>query len=450
MKIVIIGAGIGGLSAYHALRKYLAHAPGVTIKIYESHGSPASTNSNVGGGLGLAPNGLRAIASVSPGAADYIQTHGFPGPIMTFRNSSGRLLGQFWSGRKERYGFDQLMLRRATVHEALLQDMPADAVIWGTPVQSVRETKEGVEITFADGTSETADLVLGADGVRSVVRKCNFEDQYPATYDGLTGVGGFIPLTSLSQRLRDSFQTEGVTMTFGELGFFGYSLASPYKPGDDIQNHFIQWWSIYESSTPPSRTQAHSVVLSQLLERHGAWKSPHDTPDHGVYEEIIKLGCTTDGDPNIPNETLLILPRYVTPRLPHWYSPSGSGRIILLGDAAHAMPPDSGQGVSCAAEDSATLGLLLKHYHVTKGLDLAETLKRTATAYESLRVKRVGRILDVAKRNGNMKKKLSAFQQWIRDRFFGLMCKVPESINDPLFAYDVDVEVAKYLKRTEV
>ncbi|KAF5371004.1 hypothetical protein D9615_009995 [Tricholomella constricta] len=424
MKIIIIGAGIGGLSAYHSLQKHLSERPDVTIRVYESHRSPSSTTTNVGGGLGLAPNGLRAIASVSPKAADYIQQRGFAGPIFSFRNSSGKLLGRYWNGRKERYGFDQTMLRRATVHEALLQDIPSDRIIWGAKVQAVRETPDGVLIDFADGTSDVADLVIGADGVRSIVRECIFDNKYPATYDGLTGVGGFIPLASLFQRLRDSLGTEGVTMTFGEQGFFGYSLISPYKPGDDPEGRYIQWWSIYESPTPPSRTQAYADVRAQLLARHRSWKSPHDTPGHRVYEEIITLGCTSEND---TNDTLLVLPRYVTPRMPHWCTTTGTGKVILLGDAAHAMPPDSGQGVSCAAEDGATIGLLLRHYHVTRGLDLSTALKCTASAYEDIRLKRVWRILDVAKRSGDSKKKQSWFQQWIRDLFFGILCIVPSA-----------------------
>jgi 2-polyprenyl-6-methoxyphenol hydroxylase-like FAD-dependent oxidoreductase len=189
MKIIIIGAGIGGLSTYHSLRKHLSEADQSTpstslaIKIYESHGSPTSTTSNVGGGLGLAPNGLRAIASVAPGAAEYIQARGYPGAIMSFRNSTGRLLGHFWNGRKERYGFGMLMLRRATVHEALLQDIPSGDINWGKKVLSVHETDDGVRVEFADGSADTGDLAIGADGVRSVVREAMFENKYPAEYE---------------------------------------------------------------------------------------------------------------------------------------------------------------------------------------------------------------------------------------------------------------------------
>jgi 2-polyprenyl-6-methoxyphenol hydroxylase-like FAD-dependent oxidoreductase len=103
--------------------------------------------------------------------------------------------------------------------------------------------------------------------------------------------------------------------------------------------------------------------------------------------------------------------------MPHWTSLNGSGRIILLGDAAHAMPPDSGQGVSCAAEDAVAIGLLLKHHGVTRSLDVRETLKRTAAAYEAIRMKRVWHILDIAKRSGETKKKKKWWQERIRDSF---------------------------------
>ena len=187
MKVLIIGGGISGLTAYHSLRKYLSDSviegSPWTIHIYESHGSPTSTTSDIGGGLGLAPNGLRAIAAVSPEAIKYMHERSFPGPVMTFRNSSGRMIGRFFAGRKERYGFDLLMMRRSVVHEALLRDIPPEAVGWNKKVKSVRATHEGVEIEFTDGTSDTADLVLGADGVRSVVRDAIFGDKYPAQYE---------------------------------------------------------------------------------------------------------------------------------------------------------------------------------------------------------------------------------------------------------------------------
>ena len=181
MKIIIVGAGIGGLATYLSLKK---HLPTSTVTVYESHGSPSSTNSNVGGGLGLAPNGQRAIAAISNNAVSYIRQRGFPAPAFTMRNSAGQWLGNYPAGRAERYGgFEQVLLRRAVVHNALLEEIPEDAVVWGKKVKSVTETEAGATVEFVDGLVETADLVIGADGVRSVVRECMFDNQYPATYE---------------------------------------------------------------------------------------------------------------------------------------------------------------------------------------------------------------------------------------------------------------------------
>ena len=76
-----------------------------------------------------------------------------------------------------------VLLRRAVVHNALLEEIPEDAVVWGKKVKSVTETEAGVTVEFADGSVEKADLVIGADGVRSIVRECIFDNQYPATYE---------------------------------------------------------------------------------------------------------------------------------------------------------------------------------------------------------------------------------------------------------------------------
>ncbi|KAJ7690132.1 hypothetical protein B0H17DRAFT_1011744 [Mycena rosella] len=443
MKIIIVGGGIGGIAAYHALRKHLADAsPPVSIVIFESHESIASTSSIIGGGLGLAPNGLRAISRISPDAAAYIEARGFAGEVMTFRNSKGALLGRFRAGRKARYGLGELMLPRETVHDALLQELRPGAVAWGSKVRYVKENIDTVEVTLEDGTVETADLVIGADGVKSVVREAIFGQRYDAIYEELTGVGGFIPMASLSETFRASLRQDPVTMTFGANGFFGYcpSSADP----TDLKMAQLMWWSTYETRDPPPRDTPPATILAQLMARHAAWASPADAPGHPVFREIMMLGCAGSAA-----SKLLVLPGYVMPRLPHWSSLSGSGRILLLGDAAHTMPPHSGQGVACAVEDAVAIALLLKHYRVSHRFGLDDSLQRTATAYEAVRMKRVGKILDFAKHGGATKKTQSWWQEKVRDWILWAVCKLPESLNDAQFGYDVEVEIAKYIAKSD-
>ncbi|KAJ6570075.1 hypothetical protein DFH09DRAFT_421418 [Mycena vulgaris] len=443
MKIIIVGGGIGGIAAYHALRKHLADAsPPVSIVVFESHESMTSTSSIIGGGLGLAPNGLRAISRISPDAAAYIEERGFPGEVMTFRNSKGTLLGRFRAGRRARYGLGELMLPRATVHDALVQELRPGAVAWGKKVRYVKENRDGVEVTLEDGTIETADLVIGADGVRSVVREAIFGQRYDATYEELTGVGGFIPIASLSEPLRKSLKEDPVTMTFGAKGFFGYSPASPDPT--DLKTAQLMWWSTYETREPPARDTPPATILEQLMARHAHWASPADAPGRPVFREIMSLGCA---DP--ATSQLLILPGYVMPRLPHWSSLSGSGRLLLLGDAAHAMPPHAGQGVSCAVEDAVAIALLLKHYRVSHRFSVDDCMQRTSKAYEAVRMQRVGKILDFAKHGGATKKRQSWWQEKVRDWALWIICKLPESLNDVQFGYDVEIEIAKYIAKSD-
>lgn len=180
MKIIVIGAGIGGLAAYHALRKYL---PTVIVKVYEAYPSPSSTASVIGGGIGLAPNGQRVIADISSEAIAYIRCRGFQSSGYTFRNEKGKLLGRKSIQPKEE-DFGQMMIARAVVQESLLIGVDEDAVYWGRKVVSVKETIEGVEVVFEDGMIEHCDLVVGADGVHSTCRDAIFgKTEYQPRYE---------------------------------------------------------------------------------------------------------------------------------------------------------------------------------------------------------------------------------------------------------------------------
>ena len=197
MKILIIGAGIGGLSAYVALHKHLLPlVSSLSIRIVEAHAflsgpkaSPlASTSTIVGAGLGLAPNGLRAIHSLSSKAAQYIIDRSYMSGQIKLRNASGRTLGVLTTGRKERYGgFGMAMVSRAVVFQGLTEAFKeigkGDDVEYGRKVTTLKELgTEGVEVEYADGVKEIVDLVIGADGIRSRVRDALFDGKYPAEY----------------------------------------------------------------------------------------------------------------------------------------------------------------------------------------------------------------------------------------------------------------------------
>ena len=245
---------------------------------------------------------------------------------------------------------------------------------------------------------------------------------------GLTGVGGFIPVALLPPRLKDSLMqegknTEGAVLTFGNKGSFGYTLCTPRSVPNEHINHgpILQWWGTYEAPEPSfSSARAKTIadaekVKYELLKLYGSWKSPRDEDNsnvNGVFKSIIELGCVSEevADTLMYHHTpVLLLPRYVVPRhLESYVSSTWTGRILLLGDAAHAMPPDAGQGVSCAAEDALVYSLLLTKLLSRESKSATEisdsVLRDSAIAYNDIRKPRVSKILDVAKRRGDSKK----------------------------------------------
>ena len=198
MKIVIVGAGISGLSTYLALKKHLSTSlfsdcgsdsekETFSISIVESHASATSQRSYIGGGLNFAPNGLRAIASLSPTAVERIQALSFPSSHMIFRNAQGKTLGTLRFGSQERYDYEMCTLPRAVLHEALLAEMEDANIKWGMRLVGIKELEQGgIVLEYADGTMETADLVIGADGVRSVVKDYLLNGQYQCQYEYVT------------------------------------------------------------------------------------------------------------------------------------------------------------------------------------------------------------------------------------------------------------------------
>jgi 2-polyprenyl-6-methoxyphenol hydroxylase-like FAD-dependent oxidoreductase len=141
--------------------------------------------------------------------------------------------------------------------------------------------------------------------------------------------------TPLPQRVVDN---KAMVFTFGRNGFFGYAGGAP------ASDNSLMWWSTFETDSLPSRTNLDvDEIKAKLRERHGEWADP-------VVRDIVSKADIDS-----------IYPTWVLPELPHW----GEHGIVLIGDAAHALSPTTGQGASQALEDAQTLSLLL-----------AETLKK--------------------------------------------------------------------------
>ena len=215
-------------------------------------------------------------------------------------------------------------------------------------------------------------------------------------------MGGFIPSSYLPQD-----ETRGITtMTFGADGFFGYGACS-IKAGTShdaisrcVPGTQAFWWSTYalEHLIPREEINKDDIV-HQVLPRHSGWKDP-------VIQKVVKEVSSID----------TIYPTWTTPDLPTWEK----GGIVLIGDAAHALQPSSGQGVSQALEDAEMLGMLLAENLGRKTISDQEAIRLAAKSYCKIRMPRAKKISDYTKRLGDMKRKKGFMGEWMMYTFIWL------------------------------
>ncbi|KAI9774156.1 MAG: hypothetical protein M1840_005249 [Geoglossum simile] len=465
MKIIIVGAGISGLSTYLNLKKFLPEPPSGghhTITIYESH-QPAKDDAgnaipeiSLGGGLGVGPNGLSELEKLDPELKDAVIAQGFPTRGFRMKNAWDWTLG--WTSTcSSASGTPQptVMSRRQGVWDCLKTKVPDNVLIACRKVSRVKRGENGKPtVVFADGQIDSADVVIGADGVKSVVKEFVVGDGYPPHYEqvfelpeGLIGIGGWIPCSELPPQPEGGIwkpPNAPVVMTFGAHGFFGYGPACSGRKLSDAEDAHpaygseAMWWSTFEEAEVPMDTKSYDkgLIRQQLIERHGKWKDP-----------VIQY-CINNA------EMSLLLPKWITPKLPKWHADG----VILVGDAAHALPSTSGQGVSQCLEDAHALCYLLAHYlresyaptSNTPAPTETEAVELAAQKYTTMRKPRVEHILHQAQKMGDMKKKKGIFEEWFMYLFLIVLFKVmPASWQNYLYAYDVEREAEKAIGMTD-
>lgn len=207
MKIIIVGGGIGGLSTYLFLQKELSpiiakDAP-LEMLIYESHKTPkkpdwsepslsvpSSFAQGVGGVLGISPNGVRVLQQLDEGLFRHVVNHGYPVKHFSFRNCHGKSLANFPTTNFADPPLHTILISRQALWDALRDQIPASAILHErvSGVTLGTTSHQRPRIHFAEGSSdEEADLVIGADGVRSVIKRAvtgdGNSDAYPAVYE---------------------------------------------------------------------------------------------------------------------------------------------------------------------------------------------------------------------------------------------------------------------------
>jgi 2-polyprenyl-6-methoxyphenol hydroxylase-like FAD-dependent oxidoreductase len=177
MKIIIIGAGLAGLSTAIALRKRLGSKhPDLQIAIYDKTDASSGWADGQGAALGLQDNGLRALESIDVDLRNRVYQAGFPCSHFTFRTDTDYLIGKEY--------LDVLPVSRPLLIKCLLETLPDDAVIHKTIARIISKQGQKPKVVFEDGDEEAADMIVGADGVRSVVRRSMFagDERYSPGY----------------------------------------------------------------------------------------------------------------------------------------------------------------------------------------------------------------------------------------------------------------------------
>lgn len=346
---LVAGGGIAGAVAAIAL-----HKAGYTPIVHEAYGAEADER---GAFLTVAVNGLAALRALDLDPSAVLKA-GYPTPRLSLTNGAGRQLALLPLGGPEPDGTVTTTIRRADLYAALRAEVTARGIeiVYDKRLVSVSEDGEKVTAGFADGSQASADLLVGADGLNSATRKL-LDPAAPAPrYLGLLNAGGF----TTDEVRADLDRTPGlVHMAFGRRCFFGWSAA----PDGSI------WWFANPPSAKPTGPLAATAWRTHLLDLFAEDTIP--------AAAIIRATAEVLGPWNT----------FDLPKVPVWRS----GRTVLIGDAAHAASPSSGQGASMAIEDAVTLGKCLA------------TEEDPLAAYERVRRDRVQRVVAAGRRNGSGK-----------------------------------------------
>jgi 2-polyprenyl-6-methoxyphenol hydroxylase-like FAD-dependent oxidoreductase len=356
-EAVIVGAGIGGLAAAIAL-----HRAGWLVRVLERAASPRE----LGFALLLAPNAVYALRQI--GVADAVIAGGHVATDGEMRRTDGTVLRRFELQRlRDLLPEPTVTVLRPVLHGALLDALPAGALLLTSEVSGVVQSADGVDVTIAGGGSVRADLVVGADGVGSVIRGLLHPHEPAPRTSGLFGLRGV---------------AQGVVTHMGSSSgaqYFGRGVeAGLGRAAKDT----VYWYISLPREVATAAQMNPQRVLEQLVPK---------------FDPRFRAIVTATRPDDMRLDEL-----FDRAPLAEW----GRGRVTLLGDAAHPMLPHAGQGAAQALEDAVALGRAF-----TASGDI-ETARRE---YERVRIARTSDVVTLARRNARMGSIDSVFGCWLRE-----------------------------------
>ena len=386
MRIAVVGAGIAGLTLALWLRR-----AGLTCTVYEQ----ARQLSEVGAGIQLAPNAVRLLDRVGLAELGFVAVA--PESLDLRRWDDGRVLARtrLAAECRYRYGAPYLTLHRADLQRLLLDavDRAGVPLRLGQRCTDVVSTPDGPRLSFSSGESVDADLVVGADGVRSAVRAFLVEDQ--ARFGGVMVYRSVIDTDQLPR-----FDAPRVSVWLGP----GHHCVW-YPVSGGRQYNVVAAVAMPSQTSQPIPVSWRAAAAPDELRRAFQGWHPDVAAVLGAARDVTGWGL------------------YDRPALPRW---SRAG-VTVVGDAAHAVLPFGAQGANQAIESAATLATCLRIEN-----DLAAALAR----YERLRAPRLARVQAAVQRNADDHHLADGAGQCARDATLAEGTLRPAQ--DWLFGYDAE------------
>lgn len=292
---------------------------------------------------------------------------------------------------REATGYGYMRVKREDLQNALVDaaEKAGITVRYGKKLVSVEETEDGVEVAFADGTADEGDVLLGCDGIHSAVRRLYVDPNTSPEYTGMAGLGALTPGSAVPAHIHPHIQGFHITLTQDGMFmmssctaaddefFWGLQHEMPAPEGDDTRDG-------WEVRTKAEMAGFKTKVAGVLDSVGGEWGAAL----REVVENTSEAG---------------FYPVYSLPPGGKWHR----GRALLLGDAAHAMPPSAGQGASMAFEDAFLLARLFEKRSCAVEDVYAEFIRLRRPRVEDIS----GRAMD----NGKIRRKTEPWGLWFKE-----------------------------------
>jgi 2-polyprenyl-6-methoxyphenol hydroxylase-like FAD-dependent oxidoreductase len=351
---LIVGAGVGGLAAGIALRRL-----GWRVRIFERASEPRA----LGFALNLAPNAVQALSEL--GLAERLMSEGCVVSRAELRRADGTVLRRFdvAAGRED---VASVFALRSALHGALLDATPAADLALGSEAVRFTATPTGVALELKDGDTEAGDLLVGADGVGSIIRRLLHPAEPPPRRSGYFAVRGV------------AYNAAHALGTLSAVAYLDYGIeAATVRASQDA----VYWYVSLLAEDAGAMKQGSGAIADRcgsLLDDRFRVIVRATEPDDLRLDELF------DRDP-----------------IEDW----GRGPVTLLGDAAHPMLPHTGQGAAQALEDAVALGLA-----IAAGDDLDASLRK----YERIRSRRTRGIVMRGRRIARFTTTKSRMIDWLR------------------------------------